>query len=503
MHAYCEECLVKLQTESDLICVVCKTTSVPSNSDGLKKLPNHTFFTRLAEEIVIKQKIERGEEVLCTTCIQNIPAVSLCTYCAELQCKDCAKFHANSRNHQGHQHNVMQLEAIRSEKKDIKLQHKRTTETAHCQYDKHGMELNLYCEDCKELNCQYCAMKGEHKNHNYGTVAMIAENHLNKIIDEKLVDKLIDKLTTSEEEVSSTGDKIESQAAEVEQEIDTYFYQVEQTIKKQREALKKELHEVSVQKKKAVLLQLQQLKHIHAQLECMKKLSEAVKSRSDNQEALFMKKQVTEDVQRLEKNFGKLKTNPVELANMKLSKEHEKPFPFFGNLSYGDASLFNTAVIYNPAYGQVGREVKLTIITKDDNHHPCQKGGSKITAQAKPRTGDVITGEVKDDQDGSYTASFVPTQPGEVEISATIDKKEINENCPLSITIRQHSALDKPSKMVNNDGKMGQPWGIAFRKDGVWAIADCSNHCVCIFDTKDQLVKSFGSNGNAWKQSIH
>ena len=242
LHAYCEECLVKLQTDSDLTCVVCKTTSVPSNSDGLKKLPNHTFFTRLAEEIVIKQKIEQGEVVLCTTCIKNKPAVSLCTYCAELQCKDCAEFHANSKKYRDHQHNVMQLEAIRSEKKDIKLQLKPTTETALCQYDKHDMELNFYCEDCKELICQYCAMKGEHKTHDYGTVEMIAENHLNKIIDEKLVDKLIDKLTTIEKEVSSTGDKIESQAAEVEQEIDTYFDQVEQRIKKQREALKKELH---------------------------------------------------------------------------------------------------------------------------------------------------------------------------------------------------------------------------------------------------------------------
>jgi len=34
-------------------------------------------------------------------------------------------------------------------------------------------------------------MKTEHKDHEYGTVTMIATKHLNKIIDEELVDDMI------------------------------------------------------------------------------------------------------------------------------------------------------------------------------------------------------------------------------------------------------------------------------------------------------------------------
>ena len=148
-----------------------------------------------------------------------------------------------------------------------------------------------------------------------------------------------------------------------------------------------------------------------------------------------------------------------------------------------------------PAYGQVGKEVKFTITTKSDNHHPSKKGGNKITAQVKPRTGDVITADVKANLDGSYTASFVPTQPGEVEVLAFIDEKRINKH-PLSVQIHQHTTLDKPSKIVNNDGKMGQPWGIAFGRDGVWAVVDRSNECVYIFDSHNQLTRKFGSSGN-------
>jgi len=35
-------------------------------------------------------------------------------------------------------------------------------------------------------------------------------------------------------------------------------------------------------------------------------------------------------------------------------------------------------------------------------------------------------------------------------------------------------------------------WGIAFGKNGVWAI-DHSNYCVSIFDNKDQLIKDLGA----------
>ena len=61
---------------------------------------------------------------------------------------------------------------------------------------------------------------------------------------------------------------------------------------------------------------------------------------------------------------------------------------------------------------------------------------------------------------------------------------------------RNYQAIDKPSKIVNNNGSMGKPWGIAFGRNGLWAVADCSNHCVYIFDDKDQLVRKFGSNGS-------
>ncbi|XP_065915589.1 tripartite motif-containing protein 2-like [Dysidea avara] len=487
-HSYCEECLVTLQAGSDLICAVCKqTTQIPS--DGVKQLPNHLFLTRLADEMTIKQKIERNEEILCTACIRKSPVTSFCSDCATLMCKECDESHKYSSDKQGH--SVIQLDQIQSEKKDVQLQLK-STKKAQCQ--DHDMDLLFYCETCDQLVCHYCTTN-DHAGHEHGSVRKMAKQHLDKMSEViKPVDNMINKLTTSEKEISSTSEKIESQATKVEQEIDSYFDHLEQKLKQQREGLKRELHEVSTQKKKAILRQQQQLQHVRVQLEHVKQLSEAVKSESDHHEALYMKKQVSKDVKWLEDSYKTLETKPVEFANQKFSKGHRRSFPYFGYLSYGVNSSFNTAIAYIPAYGQVGKEMKFTITTKDPNHCPCQKGGSKITTQVKPRTGEVITAEVKDNQDGSYTASFTPTQIGELQVSVFSNGTKINKH-PLSVQIHQHTTLDKPNKIVNDDGKIGEPWGIAFAKDGAWAITDDSNHCVCIFNSKDQLTRKLGSSG--------
>ena len=106
---------------------------------------------------------------------------------------------------------------------------------------------------------------------------------------------------------------------------------------------------------------------------------------------------------------------------------------------------------------------------------------------------------MKDNKDGSYSASFVTKQVGEAKLSVTIEGEHI-KGSPYSVMIYQdYKSIDKPMKIINDDGKlkMSGPWGVAFCKDGVWAVADCYEDCVYIFDGQDPLVKKFGCNGRA------
>ena len=112
------------------------------------------------------------------------------------------------------------------------------------------------------------------------------------------------------------------------------------------------------------------------------------------------------------------------------------------------------------------------------------------------------TTQVRDNSDGSYMASFVPQQVGEVKLSVFVNGEQI-KGSPYSVMVRDYSSVNKPSKIVNNDGNMGEPWGIVFGKNGMWAVADYSKHCVYIFDGEDRLIRKFGCKGSGNCQSNH
>ena len=84
---------------------------------------------------------------------------------------------------------------------------------------------------------------------------------------------------------------------------------------------------------------------------------------------------------------------------------------------------------------------------------------------------------------------------GEVKLSVIINGRHI-QGSPYNVSVcRNYFALNVPSKIVDDDGRMGKPWGIAFGKDGMWAVADHSKHCVYIFDIHDQVVRKIVSKG--------
>ena len=173
----------------------------------------------------------------------------------------------------------------------------------------------------------------------------------------------------------------------------------------------------------------------------------------------------------------------------------KNPSPVFGHL-FAYVNPHTSEVNNLPQCTLIEKKVEFTIITKYRNGGPCFSGGSQVSVQLKTFTGEVTVGEVRDNNDGSYMAFFVAKQVGETKVLVSINGEQI-KGSPYSIVVknRNYQAIDKPSKIVNNDGSMGHPWGVAFGRNGLWAVADYSNHCVYIFDDKDQLVRKFGSNG--------
>ena len=235
------------------------------------------------DEVILKRKVEGEEKVTCDKCFEEAVAVTLCPECVVFLCDYCNEYHKHSKEYTNH--SVIPLNDLQSKMKEIRLQPK----AKQMLYQDHDLDLNFFCETCDQLVCNYCTTN-EHSGHVHNSVKKMANKHrkeLEKIMES--VEKMIVDLSALHEKVVAIGEEVETQTTKVDQQIDCYYEELHQQLQQQRKDQKRKLQEISAQKKKAILLQLEQLECTQAQLESVKELNNAVTNGSDR-DALFAKK---------------------------------------------------------------------------------------------------------------------------------------------------------------------------------------------------------------------
>ena len=471
-----------MQVQSKIICPECrKEAKVPAG--GVKELPNNFFINRLVDDLILKKKVDGEQEVKCDECDEDDPVVSFCPECNSFLCHACNDHHKRNKRYRGHA--VVPL----TELKDAPIQAK--VKIPLC--EEHNEQLKYYCETCDELVCMHCTVTN-HNGHNHGSVKQMATKHRNelkKITDP--VEGMIKNLSEAHDNIENMMKKTRRRGEEVDKKIDRYYDELLQKLMKQKDEVKQQAHDAVSQKEKAMITQLEEVASMQAKLMSMKELTDTLEQSSD-QEALSAKREVTDRVQQLTNAYKKVNIQPVESAAMDFVPTKE-PFPVFGHL-FAYVNPHTSEVINLPQCTLVGKKVEFTIFSKDSNGNYYVKGDSQVFVQLKLFSGDVTAGEVRDNNDGSYMAFFVAEQVGEAKLSVSINGEQI-KGSPYSIVVgRNYQVINKPSKIIDNNGSMGQPCGVAFGRNGLWAVADNSKQCVYIFDDKDQLVRKFGSNGS-------
>ena len=475
-HSYCEGCLEKMQVQSKIICPECrKEAKVPAG--GVKELPNNFFINRLVDDLILKKKVDGEQEVKCDECNEDDSVVSFCPECNSFLCLICNDYHKRSKKYFNHA--IVPLTELKSNK-DAPIQAK--VKIPLCK--EHDELLKYYCETCDQLVCMYCTVK-KHNGHHHDSVKQMATKHRNelkKITDP--VEGMIKNLSEAHDNIEKMMKKTKKRGEEVDKKIDRYYDELLQKLMKQKDEVKQQARDAVSQKEKAMITQLEEVTSMQAKLMSMKELTDALEQSSD-QEALSAKKQVTDRVHQLTNAYKKVNIQPVESAAMDFVPTKD-PFPVFGHL-FAYVNPHTSEVNNLPQCTLVGKKVKFAIVTKDSNGDRYVKRGSQVSVQLKSFTGDVTTGEVRDNNDGSYMASFVAERVGEAKVLLFINGEQI-KGSTYSINI--------VSKIVDIEGSMGNPWGVAVGRNGLWAVVDYLNHCVYIFNDKDQLVKKFGSYGS-------
>ena len=308
------------------------------------------------------------------------------------------------------------------------------------------------------------------------------------------VEEMSKSLSKAEANIVNTREKMKEQASEIDQEIDKCYVEQLQELNKHHKQLKKQLQDAVSEKEKALKEQLNDVTSLQDELTGIGELREGLEKTPDHKVFSTKKQDVDTRMQKVSEQYKSLNTQPVEYDNFEFVPAKSYSF-LLGNL-FTFANPHTSEVINLPGIAYCGNKVEFKMVAKDSKGKNCTKGGSQVSVHLKSFTGDVTAGEVRDNNDGSYMASFVVEQVGEAKLSVSINEEQI-KGSPYSIVVgRNYQTIDKPTKIVNDNGSMDYPWGVAFGRNGLWAVTDWSNHCVYLFDDKDQLVRKFGSYGS-------
>ena len=489
-HSYCEQCLENLQEQSKIICPECRrAATVPLG--GVKSLQSNFFVNQLVGELANKSAKEGDEEVQCDNCDENDLVNAFCPSCNLFLCDICYRYHKRDRTTRNHA--TVVLSEI------VTVPDQTLVKTLQCR-EHESNELPYYCETCNELICTYCTIK-EHSGHNHDTVKKMAakcRHKTNKNIS--TIENMFKGLSKPHSDVEMMITKIKNQANVVIKEIHEHYATKFDMIMEQRDQMEQQVHTMVSEKVKALTLQLEEINFMHSKhtdFLHMKELTDSAKKSSNPDEILLsIQKQLIIYTNQLIEIHDKLNTQPVESDTIRFFAD--EAFPQFGQvLSTVDPSVSELSSL--PKYAFQGVPVEFVITAKYSNGCNYPRGGNQVSVQAQlqSQSGNTenIACNVRDNKDGSYTATFTAQQTGRVKLSVFLDRKKIKDS-PYSITVgKNYLALNNPTDIVEIHCVKAKPWGIAFGQNNLWAVADWTNHCVHVFYKDDQLLWKFGSKG--------
>ena len=357
---------------------------------------------------------------------------------------------------------------------------------------KHKNELNYHCESCDELPCHTCTMK-KHNGHVYDTVKNVVGKHrqqLKEMTDS--IEEMIRGLSNTNDNIDKMAKKIRQKGDEVNERIDQYYDGVIQKVIEQKEHLKQQLQQKVTEKLNVAMRKLNEVECVQTQALSLKKLSDAAEKSSDH-EVLSVKKQLICNTQQISKKLNVLNV-PRQLATVEFvpTSKGLQQLGFLCSTATPDPQ--HCVAVGIPKYTIKGKQAEINIVTKDENGDDCFREENKVSVHFE---GAIDTMMVRDEMCSyTYIASFVPQQVGEMKLSVFINKKQIKAS-PYTVTVTDYTSLNKPSEIV---GMTGKPWGVAFSKSGMWAVANNSNDCVCIFDGKNEPIRKFGCKGSEHSQ---
>ena len=365
-------------------------------------------------------------------------------------------------------------------------------------------KLKLFCKECETAVCQTCVML-DHKVHK---LTLIEEEAANQRLEIKTVietqrhnlDEKMNVVAKLDEDYAKVIQQNENLKGDVQRFADglikTIKGKMQNVIDAMENQTKKSLERLTAKRGEIQ----QQIDVIESSLEEADKLLK----RSTTAEVVQLKRTlqtIFQDVDETEPivyDLSSLQTF-VFVENQKtLDVVNGEDIGFLERPAYRTKARESLAEGEGLKEGTVGRKAQFNLITRNAKRKQGYDERDRVTVEIKDEQEQECVTEVRidDNKDGMYNISYYPRVQGTMKVLVKVNWEHIHES-PFTVTGRPFHA--KPvfsfGQKGPGDGKFHRPYGVAVNDMDEIVVADNWNHCVQVFDSNGNFLRSFGRRG--------
>lgn len=497
LHTFCCQCLHKItnqQPRDNVTCPTCREeTKIPE--DGLDKLKTNFFVNSMLDLVQlkieeIKKEKKKGEK--CEQCQEHDNAISRCIECDLVLCGSCIADHKRGRTTLDHRIISMEEE----EYSDRQSLDKYTL--TFCRYHTRNV-IKYFCNTCDEAVCRVCTIL-EHREHQfvYPKEAMPQQK---PIIEELLVQtkKHIPVLKSTIRDITSMQGTLKDCRASIVSEINAKTQARIDALLLSKDKLIGDLDRVYTAKQKTLSLQSDGVELELGKITGCCSFADNVLKFGNEVEILQIKSRLQE------LNKLSIKLDPEEDDSIQYIADVDPALNTIDCLGKISSSQTFASLSYAEGDGletpRVGIETSIVVHAQNRHGKKCT-GSDRVEATLilPDETRKVMTAE--DNDDGTYTISFVPDVSGKHLLQITMQEKPIRGS-PFKIVVINRREYNEVGTSLFKFGQYGSkrrefksPFGVASDLEGFIYVADSYNHRVQTFGPRGEFVHMFGSHGD-------
>ena len=491
-HVFCKQCLERLVLQEEgrsiLRCPNCRhaTTLPPKGVSGLQSdFHAHHLFE-------IQDTLVKAKEPQCEKCKLKSTATCFCRDCGELVCDKCTEMHQTWKEYTNHR--KVTIQAVQADAANLIPPKKKVL---YC--PKHeGKKLKIYCETCNELICSNCTIR-LHQGHHYDVISDTFPKHKQEILNQlESVQHHLATVNQALHTFDARSKEVQDQKAAVQEEIHRKIDQLHQVLEQRRTELIGQLDQLTQHKLKTLAAQRDQVELLHTQLTSFLEYMEGSLKTGTQGEILEMKAPLLKQINQITANFNPDTLAPEEEANIFLVAESDlhyacEKFAEVVAQSVCPDKCYSTGNGLRSA--TVGQPMTVTVHTIDQQGKETHQPVKALTAELV-RSRDATRAECQVRRVGGskYELQYQPATRGEHQLHIRISGKNIKGSPYTVVVMPSPESLAKPVRSIGN---LQGPWGIATNGRGHIIVAEYGGHCVSVFTSEGQKIRSFGSKGTS------